>query len=201
VITITPSCLCAGQNFEYVNIYHFLEKFYLLARRSFQLSAFSFQRIESINQSRKHERVGTRINADNTDKDFYLTPARLSSLEAQSAQRGFAATKSEARNPKFETNQNDRNPNDLNKFKNETENLLNEISRKCTLVVQRKPLLEINMSTLPREADKPFDSTQGHEPSRVASSSLLLARVASIPRLRLATRASPAISSETMKAF
>jgi hypothetical protein len=67
-----------------------------------------------------------------------LTPARLSSLEPQSSQRGVAATKSEARNPKFETNQNDRNPNDLNKFKNETENLLNEISRKCTLVVQRK---------------------------------------------------------------
>jgi hypothetical protein len=67
-----------------------------------------------------------------------LSPVPLKAgLEAQRTQRGVAATKSEARNPKFETNQNDRNPNDLNKFKNETENLLNEISRKCTLVVQR----------------------------------------------------------------
>jgi len=57
--------------------------------------------------------------------------------QALRAQRGVAATKSEARNPKFETNSNDQNPNDLNKFKNETENLLNEISRKCTLAVQR----------------------------------------------------------------
>jgi hypothetical protein len=57
--------------------------------------------------------------------------------QAQRAQRGVAATKSEARNPKFETNSNDQNPNDLNKFKNETENLLNETSRKCTLAVQR----------------------------------------------------------------
>jgi hypothetical protein len=57
--------------------------------------------------------------------------------EAQRTQRGVAATKSEARNPKFETNSNDQNPNDLNKFKTETQNLLNKISRNCTLVVQR----------------------------------------------------------------
>jgi hypothetical protein len=56
----------------------------------------------------------------------------------QSTQRGIAATKSEARNPKFETNSNDKNTNDLNEFKNNTGNLLNEISRNCTLVVQRK---------------------------------------------------------------
>jgi hypothetical protein len=31
-------------------------------------------------------------------------------------QRGIAATKSEARNPKFETNSNDQNSNDLNKL-------------------------------------------------------------------------------------
>ena len=43
-----------------------------------------------------------------------------------------AAPKSEARNPKFETNSNDQNTNDLNKFKKEMENLLNEISGKCT---------------------------------------------------------------------
>jgi hypothetical protein len=44
-------------------------------------------------------------------------------------QRGVAAAKSEARNPKFETNPNDKNTNDLNKFKNKTGNLLNKISR------------------------------------------------------------------------
>jgi len=32
------------------------------------------------------------------------------------SQRGIAATKSEARNPKFETNSNDQNSNDLNKL-------------------------------------------------------------------------------------
>jgi hypothetical protein len=32
------------------------------------------------------------------------------------AQRGIAAAKSEARNPKFETNSNDQNLNDLNKL-------------------------------------------------------------------------------------
>jgi hypothetical protein len=53
-------------------------------------------------------------------------------------QRGIAATKSEARNPKFETNSNDKNTNNLNKFKNKTGDLLKKISRNGTLVVQRK---------------------------------------------------------------
>jgi hypothetical protein len=42
----------------------------------------------------------------------------MDSLEPQSPQRGIAATKSEARNPKFETNSNDQNSNDLNKLEN-----------------------------------------------------------------------------------
>jgi hypothetical protein len=59
-------------------------------------------------------------------------------------QRGVAATKSEARNPKFEIyppeagkNSNDENTNDLKKFKNITGNLSNKISRNRTLIVQR----------------------------------------------------------------
>jgi hypothetical protein len=55
-----------------------------------------------------------------------------------STQRGIAATKSEARNPKFETNSNDQNVNDLNKFEKRKRNLLKKISRNYTLVVQRK---------------------------------------------------------------
>jgi hypothetical protein len=85
---------------------------------------------------------------------------------------------------------------------------------------QRKPSLEINMSTRPREAVKPFDFTpfdlpqglrQGHEPfgrelraerpGRMASSPPLVVHVAIVSRLRLAPRASPAISSKTKKAF
>jgi hypothetical protein len=65
----------------------------------------------------------------------------ISHRVTEKTQRGVAATKSEARNSKFETNQNDQNLNDLNKFKNEKENLPNEISRKSMLVVQRNPLL------------------------------------------------------------
>jgi len=38
-------------------------------------------------------------------------------METQRAQRGVAATKSEARNPKLETNPNGENPNDPNEFK------------------------------------------------------------------------------------
>jgi len=45
------------------------------------------------------------------------------------------------------------------------------------------------MTTRSSEADKPFDSTQGHEHCRMASSSLLLTRVATVPRLRLWTQA------------
>jgi hypothetical protein len=35
-------------------------------------------------------------------------------------QRGVGVTKPEARNPKFETNSNDQNSNDPNKFKGKT---------------------------------------------------------------------------------
>ena len=45
------------------------------------------------------------------------------------AQRGIAATKSEARNLKLETNSNDQNSNDLNKLEKELYEDLNKISR------------------------------------------------------------------------
>ena len=47
--------------------------------------------------------------------------------------RAGRSAKSETRNKL----KNDKDSNDLSKFKNETENLLNKISRNCTLVVQR----------------------------------------------------------------
>jgi len=59
--------------------------------------------------------------------------------------------------------------------------------------IGEKSCLEINMPTRSSEADKPFDSTQGHEHCRMASLSLLLVRVASVPRLRLWTQALPEI--------
>jgi hypothetical protein len=39
VITRSPSCLLARNNPHYVNIYHFLEKLYILLQYSFQRSA------------------------------------------------------------------------------------------------------------------------------------------------------------------
>src|SRR4030042_5538527 len=58
--------------------------------------------------------------------------------EAQSTQRGVAATKSEARNSKLETNSNDQNSNDPNKLESKTRNLLKKILRNRPLVVQRR---------------------------------------------------------------
>jgi hypothetical protein len=49
--------------------------------------------------------------------------------EYRTTQRGIAATKSEARNSKFEANQNDQNSNDPNKLKSKAGNLLKKISR------------------------------------------------------------------------
>jgi len=48
---------------------------------------------------------------------------------SQRSQRGVIKTKSEARNPKFETNSNDQNSNETNNLKTKAGNLLNEISR------------------------------------------------------------------------
>jgi len=47
----------------------------------------------------------------------------------QRTQRGATATKTEAQNPKLETNSNDRNSNEPNKFKSNTGNLLNKSVR------------------------------------------------------------------------
>jgi len=48
--------------------------------------------------------------------------------ETQIPQRGIAATKSEARNPKFETNSNNHNSNDQNKSDKGLGENLNNIS-------------------------------------------------------------------------
>jgi hypothetical protein len=48
---------------------------------------------------------------------------------ARQSRNQIRSTKSEIRQPEAGKNQNDQNPNDLNKFKNETVNLLNKISR------------------------------------------------------------------------
>jgi len=62
----------------------------------------------------------------------------------------------------------------------------------------RKPLLGIDMTTRFSDADKPFDSTQGHEHCRMASLSLPLIRAAAVPRLRLWTQVLPEIPSRIL---
>jgi hypothetical protein len=56
-------------------------------------------------------------------------------------QRNEAATKSEIRNPKLETNPNDRNSNDPKNLKTKTGKKLNRISRNGMFVVQRRLFL------------------------------------------------------------
>jgi len=58
---------------------------------------------------------------------------------------------------------------------------------------KRKSRLGINMATRFSDADNPFDLPQGHEYTRMARLSLLLTRVATVPRLRLWTQALPEI--------
>ena len=62
----------------------------------------------------------------------------------------------------------------------------------------RKSLFGINMTTRFSDTDKPFDSTQGHEHCPMASLSLSLIRVVTVPRLRLWTQALPEIPSRIL---
>ncbi|MEW6668816.1 MAG: cobalamin-dependent protein [Thermodesulfobacteriota bacterium] len=96
-------------------------------------------------------------NVDSIQKLMVYASGLWVLIKTALPQRSRAATKSETRNSKFETNNNDQNPNDPNKLKAKTRKTPKESSRKCTLVAQggwkKKGAVRIKRTDLRRFAE------------------------------------------------
>jgi len=79
--------------------------------------------------SRTAKQKGMKVQVEPREYTIPGLAQALARHYTTGTQRGIAATKSEARNPKLETNSNDQNSNDLNKLEKKLCKNLNKISR------------------------------------------------------------------------